>query len=362
VEGRRRRIDESPRFPLPIIATRGVSSTMENPYLALREAKIARNQARLRELGLVPALDVAKPQVRAACNTRQQTTTATSDGSPIRRRSIRISQLPSPPLEEEENEGLPQRPKLVQKRKLVSAQESMVPPRMAKTAAASPAQPKLKLNSVRSVHLDVNLLVLGNGKSIPGLLGTQMEKTGKDFVIHHAFEKAASNEDQLRLAGTSLSFNKYSGVQEWGNDVAFLWVNIRDKGKSVVNDFPEGGKFITWFGGSRMHDDSPVILQLSRLGKQAAQKEQKEHAGRNTEISPTSSTLPSASGIVLWCRVHHSETRTFGPYICLGRLAYESHVPGSSPMKFVWMLLDYDKLENHPDKAVRQTFQSVIAG
>jgi hypothetical protein len=332
---------------------------MENPYLALREAKIARNQARLRELGLVPYLDVAKPQVRAGGNTRQQTTTTTSDAPPIRRRSIRLSQLPSPRLEEEKTEGLPQRPKLTQKRKRGSVQESMVPPRMVKKGASGPTAPS---NSVRSVHLDVNLLVLGNGDSNPGLLGAQMKKTGKDFVIHHAFEKAASSEDQLRLAGTRMSFNKYSGVQEWGNDVAFLWVNIGDKGNSVVNDFPEGGKFITWFGGSRMHDDSPVILQLLRVGKQqAAPKEQQEHTDGNTEISPTLSTLPSSSGIVLWCRVHHSETRTFGPYICLGRLAYESHVPGSSPMKFVWMLLDYDQLQNHPDKAVRQTFQRLIA-
>lgn len=47
-------------------------------------------------------------------------------------------------------------------------------------------------------------------------------------------------------------FNKYSGVAEWSNCM-FLWVNIAAKGGEYLNDFLDDGRFITWYGGSKMH-------------------------------------------------------------------------------------------------------------
>lgn len=51
--------------------------------------------------------------------------------------------------------------------------------------------------------------------------------------------------------GTPPRFSKYSGVVEWRNAV-YLWVNIGGK-TGYHNTFSEGGRFIMWYGGSRMH-------------------------------------------------------------------------------------------------------------
>jgi hypothetical protein len=51
--------------------------------------------------------------------------------------------------------------------------------------------------------------------------------------------------------GSTPRFSKYSGVVEWRNAV-YLWVNIGGK-TGYRNSFSEGGRFIMWFGGSRMH-------------------------------------------------------------------------------------------------------------
>jgi hypothetical protein len=60
---------------------------------------------------------------------------------------------------------------------------------------------------------------------------------------------------QLANNGVLPRFSKYSGVVEWKNCV-FLWVNIFDLSKSndcqYPNVFTEKGRFIKWFGGSKM--------------------------------------------------------------------------------------------------------------
>jgi hypothetical protein len=154
-------------------------------------------------------------------------------------------------------------------------------------------------------------------------------------------EESARRAAEL-YEGGPISFNKYSGVQEWGNDVLFLWVNLGAPASDVVNDFLDNGRQVTWFGGSRMHDDTKVIQRLVQVGTKT-----------------DSST--SSSGIVLWCRQYNRSARGFGPYFCMGRLSYASHVPGYRPLAFVWSLLDYDRLRNHPDRQVREDFASMIS-
>ena len=51
--------------------------------------------------------------------------------------------------------------------------------------------------------------------------------------------------------GTAPKFSKYSGVVEWHNAV-YLWVNIGGK-TGYHNAFTEEGRFMMWYGGSRMH-------------------------------------------------------------------------------------------------------------
>lgn len=62
-----------------------------------------------------------------------------------------------------------------------------------------------------------------------------MEQTGKAVVMQEAAQK--SGHDLV----STISFNKYSGVQEWQNDALFLWVNL-GAGGDVVNDFLNGGR------------------------------------------------------------------------------------------------------------------------
>jgi hypothetical protein len=92
-----------------------------------------------------------------------------------------------------------------------------------------------------------------------------------------------------------------------------------------------------------MHNESNVIRRLLRVGQAAA----------NGSLAPQ-------DGLVLWCRTHDETKRTFTPYVCLGRLSYHSHEPGSRPLKFVWNLMDYDVLAHHENERVQSLFQKLI--
>ena len=92
-----------------------------------------------------------------------------------------------------------------------------------------------------------------------------------------------------------------------------------------------------------MHDESNVIRRLLRVGQAAA----------NGSLAPQ-------DGLVLWCRLHDEAKRTFTPYVCLGRLSYHSHEPGSRPLKFVWNLMDYNVLAHHENESVQSLFQKLI--
>ena len=219
----------------------------------------------------------------------------------------------------------------VESRRIVSPSPSAPPP--------PPAA-----NSVRSINIDTKALLFGE----KGVLGQMMGHTGKEYVINESFALAAYPEDQKRLSGSKLSFNKYCGVQEFKNAI-FLWINLGSKDNPVVNDFLDDARQVTWFGGSRMHDESPVIHKLLNYGQQDNSN------GANNNAADGRISKPH-SNIILWCRRYQTETKQFTPYVCFGRLSYHSHVPQSHPLKFIWNLIDYEGLKNHADAAVRERF------
>ena len=310
-----------------------------NPYLAMRKAKIARNQRRLKELGLaLPVPQVITPNPpRSNSNKRNNQRKSQVYTGPVRR-SGRLSSQVKPDYKDVTllNE------KQIGGRKRSHDDAAYLDTDDTKTDDSTIAKPKRvptytkskpgvpAPNSVRSINLNVDKLILGKS----GLLGKMVQHTGKEHVINQCFSLSATTYDQERLANTKLSFNKYCGVQEWSNCV-FLWVNLATS--DSPNDFLLDGRQITWFGGSRMHDESPVIHKLIQYGKEAMIKK-------------------DDSKIILWCRRYQTENKKFTPYVCLGRLGYESHVPGSSPLSFVWNLLDYDGLKHHDDSEVRARF------
>ncbi|KAL3933855.1 MAG: hypothetical protein SGARI_003608 [Bacillariaceae sp.] len=260
-----------------------------NPYLALRAEKIARNEARLKELGLWKKQQ-PKRQRQEIKNERKtskkrsldRTSMSPSDSNACVRRSSRLSEK----VETDQPSYLHV--------EITPHDEKITHKKTAPAKKRAPTKPTtIAANSVRSLSLSAPIIV-------KKFLGKHMESTGKETVINQAFEEAAASTDELQsMEGTRLSFNKYCGVQEWFNG-AFLWVNMGGPttSNSVVNEFLEEGRLVTWFGGSRMNEETPVIQKLSKLGKQAV----------------ASSASPPDSGIMLWCRLHNAETKKFGPY------------------------------------------------
>jgi hypothetical protein len=105
-------------------------------------------------------------------------------------------------------------------------------------------------DSSRAKNADLDYFFGPNQESLPisglesvshvGMLGEPIEQFGKAAVM------AAANH------GSAPKFSKYSGVCEWNNCV-FLWVNVMKKvGAGYGNTFNEEGRFMTWFGGSKM--------------------------------------------------------------------------------------------------------------
>lgn len=157
-------------------------------------------------------------------------------------------------------------------------------------APPSPTAPPGSIKGMDAVMLDEEYL----GKPIPPI-GGQV----KGAVMTLA-------------AGTrSVRFNKYSGIQEWRNAI-FLFVNL--DGSSYANTFHKDGRFISWFAQTMQRVDSPVIARM----------------------------MARACPVLLFCR------EVGCPYICFGRVEYDSHVDGAFPIQFSLRLCDYEKLSVLP--------------
>lgn len=305
-------------------------------YQEMVNAKRKRNQDMLEASGLLKPPQPPLYTTRVTSNKRSKNKQAQLKTAPQQpsRRSSRLSRSEKPNYKEVST-FIEQQAAVVKKRPrtTTTTTESRI---VSPSPAATPSPPAA--NSVRSINIDTKTLVLGE----KGLLGQMMDHTGKEFVINESFALAAYPDDQKRLAGSRLSFNKYCGVQEFKNAI-FLWINLGSKDNPVVNDFLDDAQQVSWFGGSRMHDESPVIHKLLKLGQQH------QHDDKGGSEKPH-------SDIILWCRRYQTDTKKFTPYVCFGRLTYHSHVPQSHPLKFIWNLVDRDGLKNHSDIAVRERF------
>jgi len=307
----------------------GGDEEVVNPYVALREAKIARNQQRLRELGLLmspPRLHQAtkKPprRPRRTTNFAEQA----NDGRELRRsKRLKVVEADSNVVTPEGQNGSgPDSEILVNAAALPRAQNSRKNPTRLKNLTAMDGKPwslvddlstatvfappvnvgSFPSNSARAIRLDVKIL-------IDHFLGRRLERTGKAFVMEESARVAAAAP--VPSIGGGISFNKYSGVQEWAGDVMFLWINLGAPHCDVVNEFMAGGAQVTWFGGSKMHHRTPVIQKLLRVGKET----QWDTGARATGGCP--------GAIVLWCREYLPDKRTFSPYTCLGTLSASIH-------------------------------------
>ena len=285
------------------------STGQQNPYLALRQAKIARNEARLRELGLFRSSKSFKesslPSVRRSA---RQADNNLIDSSTAVRQTRRCSTRKSAQQTSSTESEAPRRSARTRSNDTKAAKQILDPDvkprkRQKVTILPTPATDGCVApgkifppNSARSMAINVQKLISG-GETNPGLLGKQMECNGKNFVMTESAKIAVDG-----FSGGSISFNKYSGVQEWGNSVLFLWVNLNAPNSEVVNDFLEEGRQVTWFGGSRMHPGTASIQKLLQVGSRNDLKDSPNH------------------GVILWCRQYIPAEKTFSPYVCLGRL------------------------------------------
>lgn len=129
----------------------------------------------------------------------------------------------------------------------------------------------------------------------------------------------------LAHGGRAPSFNKYSGAVEWANAV-FLFVNVDGEFNNVFQ-----GDELTWFGGARQHEGTPVIRRL----------------------------LEEAVERRLFCRAVGGGGPA-SPYVYCGALDYARHQPDSAPLEVVWRLRHRDDLVRAP--AFRALLSSPKAG
>ena len=355
----------------------------QNEYLALREAKIQRNNERLQELGLVrnnhdvssAAASVFVTSSSGASRTKNTKKRVSPNDiesqSIVPRRSLRTRTSLSDVAVNDDNNVVEQ--KIMNKN---VEKENKSRKRTLETSTSNHKQTDLhiikpqnesiaKPGTTRATLIDVSKVLYGNF-NYPIYIGRQLATTGKASVIDHAALVCRINDKN------PISFNKYSGVCEFKNDSIFLWVNIGSPDADVTNEFftsssstnsastttanstcPASSDFISqhtsmhmsWYGGSKMKADSPSIQKLVYIGQKAS---------RN-ELLPT-------DGIVLWCRLYNKSKKSFEPYACLGRLSYVDHDPNVQPIKFVWNLMDYNILvgNDRNDDQEGSIFQRIL--
>lgn len=290
----------------------------KNAYLLLREAKIARNQERLRELGLERRLSPVDVDVLPSSKKRKPVSKRITPPSFPERRSSRLQGSSvnytevsvdnelgkkrgkeglSPPLDFSSSVTSQHSHALTLEQLKVINDSSLPETQPLSSLMNSPK------NSARVMYINVEKLLFGtaNDDDEDGVLGVLLPTTGKAFVMLESARRAVLS-DQYQVG--PISFNKYSGIQEWGNDVLFLWVNLGAPNSEVVNVFLENGRQVTWYGGSKMHDETNSIRKLKRVGMHAAA------GGANLN-----------QAVVLWCREYDRARKAFGPYVCLGRLS-----------------------------------------
>jgi hypothetical protein len=277
---------------------------MLSEYEQIRHDNIKRNEEFLSEIGLnslsqriSEGASSSKKGVKRSRDVREE------DLSTVRR-STRISEVvvTHQQLSYSDEEGEARKS---QSRKTAKS----VRPAQRKSSSNSKPIP-LDSNSARAIAADYSVFV----STDPG--NNNLGSIVQDLAFGKAAVMAASN------GGSCPKFSKYSGVVEWKNCV-YLWVNITPKG-DFVNEFTESGKYMTWYGGARMHEDSPVTKRLLSIS-----------AKNNT--------------VVLFVRIEGE------PYCCLGPVRSVQSDTKTQPIFVKWELLLIDKLQTVP------TFKKILS-
>jgi len=261
-------------------------------YEKIRLDNIKRNEEFLSKVGLSPNTSNIKEKVKANNNNSKK-----------KKKNDRFNDIIEPMRKSRRIEALPvisYDPKIIDKLSSIEEDDdnNNVIEKVKRPKAPSGPRPTPSSDMSRAINAQLSD-VTSKG------LGQHVSEYGKGAVM------AMCNN------GSVPRFSKYSGVVEWKNAV-FLWVNLGQDKSQYPNTFSEQGKYITWFGGSKMHEESEVIKRLIKIGQ---------------------TSYKGDDQIILFVRKEGEN------YVCLGRLVHVDYNLDVSPVTFRWQLLDYESLK-----------------
>jgi hypothetical protein len=197
-------------------------------------------------------------------------------------------------------------------------------------AGAAASSAGIAPDSTRAIRLDVPAL-------LDRMLGRTLDAPGKATVVREAYRIAGTGHLGHRHPdeGFCPRFNKYSGLLEWSNASAFLWVNLGGQNGGSASPYPnqfrQEGRFINWYASSNAQPDSPAMQRLVETGSRQTSGSTIGAGGRTAKPAERSRSLTKSGdgsdkngdeqgGVVLWCRRYDPDRRSYEPYVCLGRL------------------------------------------
>lgn len=296
-------------------------------YEKLRQENIARNRMLLASLGvdeqhaqLAAAVAPPPPQSSASSSKRRKTADAGADTSLHVRRSARHVGREQPDYRDDAPVALVRTSSSVGKSGEPvddGVAHSVPPPR---AAAAWDASTAAASDSTRNLEANVALM-------LSTYLGKSIGVPNKDPVIR-----------LLQPARVHARFNKFAGILEWRNAVV-LWIN-KDSAQ-YENTFSADWSTVTWFMSESSTLETPAIQRLLHCGSAAAVDDSKTGASAAADAAEA----PPPADILLFCR----DQSTGDPYVFCGRVKYAQYFPQRFPVKFLFTLLDRERLMREAD-------------
>ncbi len=299
-------------------------------YEKLRQENIARNRKLLSSLGVdeqhaqlaaAVAPPPPPPQSSSSSSKRRKTLAADVDTSLYVRRSARHVGRVQPDYRDDAPVALVRTASSGGKLAVEPVEDGVAlsapPPR---TAGAWDASAAAASDSTRNLEANVALM-------LSSYLGKSIGVPNKDPVIR-----------LLQPARVHARFNKFAGILEWRNAVV-LWIN-KDSAQ-YENTFSADWSTVTWFMSESSTLETPAIQRLLHCGSAAAIDDSKTGAA----AAPAAAEAPPPADILLFCR----DQSTGDPYVFCGRVKYAQYFPQRFPVKFLFTLLDRERLMREAD-------------
>ncbi len=183
----------------------------KSEYELLRELKIARNQRRLAELGLLNlGTDGKKPTKRKHPGHTSSESKQKPKGLPRRSERLRLSVTTQKTSGEEEDNQV----------EIPSSSSTELVIKKINSHGAN--RQNLKIHQpviLTGEKVSTRFLYLNVNEMLSQFLGQKLEMGGKDFVISQ-ISRYSSLKETNEMAGIyKISFSKYSGVLEWKNAI-----------------------------------------------------------------------------------------------------------------------------------------------